>query len=201
MQIDPVSDMLTPHPQRDGRTPLQGRDPGVQTQDRDRADPEKKKAYIANYRIAEEGSKTTIKAYLKYGSDTRPVISRIERVSKPGRRVFVGSKEVPRVIGGMGVNILSTSSGVMTGAQARKKGSRRRNRLQHLLGAYVASRVSNRSACPLRQRSKSTPGRLDVKGPKGTLSLSHPRGHRVRLQRWGCLPPSADVTLTPLYTG
>ncbi|MDE0166117.1 MAG: 30S ribosomal protein S8 [Bryobacterales bacterium] len=121
MQIDPVSDMLTRI-----RNAMAARHSKVEIP-ASKLKIEivrilKEEGYIANYRIAEEGSKTTIKAYLKYGSDTRPVISRIERVSKPGRRVFVGSKEVPRVIGGMGVNILSTSSGVMTGAQARKKG-------------------------------------------------------------------------------
>jgi len=82
----------------------------------------KEQGYITNYRVATEGSKSTIKVYLKYDADSRPVISKIDRVSKPGRRVYVNSNEVPRVIGGMGVNILTTSAGVMTGAQARKKG-------------------------------------------------------------------------------
>ncbi len=121
MQIDPVSDMLTRI-----RNAMVARHSKVEIP-ASKLKIEivrilKEEGYITNYRIAAEGSKTTIKAYLKYASDTRPVISRIERVSKPGRRVFVGSKEVPRVIGGMGVNILSTSAGVMTGAQARKKG-------------------------------------------------------------------------------
>jgi small subunit ribosomal protein S8 len=121
MQIDPVSDMLTRI-----RNALAARQSKVEIP-ASKLKIEivrilKEEGYITNYRIAEEGSKTTIKAYLKYASDTRPVISKIERVSKPGRRVFVGSKEVPRVIGGMGVNILTTSAGVMTGTQARKKG-------------------------------------------------------------------------------
>jgi small subunit ribosomal protein S8 len=50
------------------------------------------------------------------------VISRIERVSKPGCRVYVGSKKVPRVLGGLGINILTTPQGVMTGQSARKQG-------------------------------------------------------------------------------
>ena len=121
MQIDPVSDMLTRI-----RNALVARQAKVEIP-ASKLKIEivrilKEEGYINNYRIAEEGSKTTIKAYLKYDSDSRPVISKIERVSKPGRRVFTGSKEVPRVIGGMGVNILTTSSGVMTGTQARKKG-------------------------------------------------------------------------------
>lgn len=121
MQIDPVSDMLTRI-----RNAMVARHSKVEIP-ASKLKIEivrilKEEGYITNYRIAKEGSKTTIKAYLKYAPDTRPVISRIERVSKPGRRVFVSSKEVPRVIGGMGVNILSTSAGVMTGAKARKKG-------------------------------------------------------------------------------
>ena len=121
MQIDPVSDMLTRI-----RNALVARQSKVEIP-ASKIKIEivrilKEEGYITNYRIAEEGSKTTIKAYLKYDSDSRPVISKIERVSKPGRRVFTGSKEVPRVIGGMGVNILTTSAGVMTGTQARKKG-------------------------------------------------------------------------------
>ncbi len=121
MQIDPVSDMLTRI-----RNALVARQSKVEIP-ASKLKIEivrilKEEGYITNYRIAEEGSKTTIKAYLKYDSDSRPVISKIERVSKPGRRVFTGSKEVPRVIGGMGVNILTTSAGVMTGTQARKKG-------------------------------------------------------------------------------
>ena len=82
----------------------------------------KEEGYITNYRVAEDDAKVTIKAYLKYGPDSRPVISKIQRVSKPGRRVFVSSKKIPRVIGGMGVNILTTSQGVMTGSRARAKG-------------------------------------------------------------------------------
>ena len=82
----------------------------------------KEEGYITTYRVAEDDTKVTIKAYLKYNSESRPVITKIERVSRPGRRVFVGSQKIPRVIGGLGINILSTSHGVMTGAQARAKG-------------------------------------------------------------------------------
>ncbi len=82
----------------------------------------KEQGYITNYRVAEDNGKRTIKVYLKYASDSRPVISKIERVSKPGRRVYVGAKEIPRVIGGLGINILTTSHGVMTGKEAGAKG-------------------------------------------------------------------------------
>jgi len=75
--------------------------------------------YILNFKPAEEGSKKMIRIYLKYTPGNVPVISRIERVSRPGCRVYVGWKEVPRVLGGLGVNILTTPKGVMTGQAAR----------------------------------------------------------------------------------
>ena len=60
--------------------------------------------------------------YLKYAGDEHPVISAIHRVSRPGCRVYVAKDEVPRVLGGLGINILTTSRGVMTGSAARKAG-------------------------------------------------------------------------------
>src|SRR5712692_5891455 len=81
----------------------------------------KEEGYIANYKVAEEEGKRTIKIYLKYSGDNRPVISRIVRVSRPGRRVYVGQREIPRVLGGMGINILTTPRGVMTGRNAHRE--------------------------------------------------------------------------------
>jgi small subunit ribosomal protein S8 len=81
----------------------------------------KEEGFILNYKQTEEGAKKFIRLYLKYTPGNVPVISRIERVSRPGCRVYVGSKEVPRVLGGLGVNILTTPRGVMTGASARKE--------------------------------------------------------------------------------
>ncbi len=82
----------------------------------------KEEGFVANYRVADEDGKGVIKVYLKYRPDSRPVITKIDRVSKPGRRVYSDSKRVPRVIGGLGVNILTTSRGVMTGKKAREMG-------------------------------------------------------------------------------
>ncbi|MDQ2900401.1 MAG: 30S ribosomal protein S8 [Acidobacteriota bacterium] len=82
----------------------------------------KEEGYIANFKVAEEGVKKVIKIYLKYGTDTLPVITHIERVSKPGCRVYVGQDDIPRVQGGLGINILTTPRGVMTGRHARKEG-------------------------------------------------------------------------------
>ena len=63
-----------------------------------------------------------IKIELRYTEDRQPVITGIERVSRPGRRRYVNHTQVPRVMGGMGTSILSTSSGVMTGHDAKSKG-------------------------------------------------------------------------------
>ncbi|MCW5977011.1 MAG: 30S ribosomal protein S8 [Bryobacteraceae bacterium] len=82
----------------------------------------KNEGYILNFKTAEEGARKLIRIYLKYTPGNVPVISRIERVSRPGYRVYTGSKGVPRVLGGLGINILTTPQGVMTGRDARKNG-------------------------------------------------------------------------------
>lgn len=82
----------------------------------------KDEGYILNYKLTEEGSQRNIRIYLKYTVANQPVISRLERISKPGCRVYVGKQDIPRVLGGLGINILTTPQGVMTGAQARKTG-------------------------------------------------------------------------------
>jgi small subunit ribosomal protein S8 len=82
----------------------------------------KDEGYILNFKLVEEGSAKLIRIYLKYAGDENPVISAIHRVSRPGCRVYVAKDEVPRVLGGLGINILTTSRGVMTGSAARKAG-------------------------------------------------------------------------------
>jgi small subunit ribosomal protein S8 len=81
----------------------------------------KEEGYILNYKVAEEGVKKVIKIYLKYQPNTKPVISELTRVSRPGCRVYVGHDEIPPVLGGLGINILTTPRGVMTGRDARKQ--------------------------------------------------------------------------------
>jgi small subunit ribosomal protein S8 len=82
----------------------------------------REEGYILNYKPTEEGSKRFIRLYLKYTPSNLPVISRIERVSRPGCRVYVGSREIPRILGGLGINILTTPKGVMTGKAAQTEG-------------------------------------------------------------------------------
>jgi small subunit ribosomal protein S8 len=80
----------------------------------------KEEGFITNFKVTEEGSKSILKIYLKYGSKGERVVSGLQRVSRPGCRVYSSSKEIPSVLGGLGISILSTSKGILTGAQARK---------------------------------------------------------------------------------
>jgi len=84
--------------------------------------------YIQGYRLIDEAGekrqkpRQLIRVFLKYGPHGERVISGIERISRPGRRVYIGVDEVPPVLGGLGTNILTTSRGVMTGRAARQAG-------------------------------------------------------------------------------
>ena len=82
----------------------------------------KEEGYIANFKPAEEEGQKVLRVYLKYGTNNEAAISNLARVSRPGCRVYVGRTEIPRVLGGLGINILTTPKGVMTGRQARKQG-------------------------------------------------------------------------------
>ncbi|GIU75151.1 MAG: 30S ribosomal protein S8 [Bryobacteraceae bacterium] len=81
----------------------------------------KDEGYILNYKIVDEGSHKAIRVYLKYSETGQPAISNLERVSRPGCRVYVGSREIPKVLGGLGISILTTPKGVMTGKEARRQ--------------------------------------------------------------------------------
>jgi small subunit ribosomal protein S8 len=78
--------------------------------------------YIIGYSVEPTPVGEVIRIELKYTEERRPVISGLERISRPGRRRYVASDDVPRVMGGMGTAIVSTSSGVMTGHEAKRKG-------------------------------------------------------------------------------
>jgi small subunit ribosomal protein S8 len=81
----------------------------------------KEEGYVADFRLDSEGQKTTLTIGLKY-YDGRPVIDRLERVSRPGLRIYRGKDELPKVLGGMGTVIVSTPQGVMTDKKARSIG-------------------------------------------------------------------------------
>src|SRR5437879_10915346 len=82
----------------------------------------KEEGYIANFKATEEEGRKVLRIYLKYGTDNNAAISNVQRISRPGCRVYVGRNDIPRVLGGLGINILTTPKGVMTGRQARKQG-------------------------------------------------------------------------------
>lgn len=79
----------------------------------------KEEGYINNYVTKGEGVKYSIRIFLRYDAKGVSSITHLSRVSRPGRRVYVGATEVPRVLGGYGVNIVSTSKGLMSGKKAR----------------------------------------------------------------------------------
>ena len=81
----------------------------------------KEEGFINNYKMIGECSRRNIRVYLRYGTKGEQIMSMIERVSKPGCRVYVGSSSIPSVLGGLGVNILSTSRGLMTDRRARRE--------------------------------------------------------------------------------
>ena len=80
----------------------------------------KEKGFVAYYLVKEENRKGTMRVILKYASFKDPVIHGLKRVSKPSWRQYVSCAQIPRVLGGMGISIISTSKGVMDGEQARQ---------------------------------------------------------------------------------
>jgi small subunit ribosomal protein S8 len=82
----------------------------------------KDEGYITNFKLVEDGTQGVLRVYLKYGPGMERVITDLQRVSRPGCRVYCGKDQIPRVYGGLGINILSTSRGVMTGRTAARVG-------------------------------------------------------------------------------
>jgi small subunit ribosomal protein S8 len=82
----------------------------------------KDEGYIANFRVVEDQKQGVLRVFLKYGPGMERVITDLQRVSRPGCRIYCGKGEIPRVYGGLGINILSTSRGVMTGRTAAREG-------------------------------------------------------------------------------
>ncbi|MGA2718533.1 MAG: 30S ribosomal protein S8 [Candidatus Acidiferrales bacterium] len=82
----------------------------------------KEEGYLANYKVVDEKGKKTLRVFLRYTPERRSVITDLQRVSRPGSRRYVGKFGIRPVVGGMGISILSTPRGVMTGQSARKEG-------------------------------------------------------------------------------
>ncbi len=82
----------------------------------------KKEGFIRDYETRQDGVRRTIRVHLAYTDKREPTITGIQRISKPGLRVFVQKRDAPRVYGGLGIAIISTSQGLLTGGEARKRG-------------------------------------------------------------------------------
>jgi small subunit ribosomal protein S8 len=82
----------------------------------------KDEGYIGNFKVIEDTKQGMLRIYLKYGPSMERVITDLQRVSRPGCRIYCGKHEIPRVYGGLGINVLSTSRGLMTGKSAAREG-------------------------------------------------------------------------------
>jgi len=82
----------------------------------------KEEGYISGYSMVQDNKQGIIRIQLRYGAGRSAVISSLDRISRPGCRVFAGKTEIPSVLGGLGICILSTSQGIFTGKQAQEKG-------------------------------------------------------------------------------
>jgi small subunit ribosomal protein S8 len=82
----------------------------------------KDEGYIANFKVTEDDKQNMLRVFLKYGPGMERVITDVQRVSRPGCRIYCGKDQIPRVYGGLGINILSTSRGLMTGRSAAREG-------------------------------------------------------------------------------
>lgn len=121
MVIDPVSDMLTRI-----RNAITRKHKNVQIPSSkfkvEIAKILQEEGFIHSFDIVKDGNFNNIKIDLKYDSRKSPVIKKIQRISKPGLRVYVNKNEIPRISGGLGTSIISTSKGLMTGSKAREIG-------------------------------------------------------------------------------
>ncbi|MEW6521637.1 MAG: 30S ribosomal protein S8 [Thermodesulfobacteriota bacterium] len=82
----------------------------------------KKEGYISDYQVIKDNRQGVLKISLKYDQHRNPVISGLKRVSKPGCRIYVKSDDIPKVMSGLGIAIISTSSGILTDREARQRG-------------------------------------------------------------------------------
>lgn len=82
----------------------------------------KEEGFIKSYKIIKDKKQGILRVTLKYAPDNKPIITGLKRVSKPGRRVYVGKGEIPKVMGGVGISIITSSKGVYSDKEARREG-------------------------------------------------------------------------------
>ncbi len=118
---DPIADMITRI--RNGvRAKLQKVDVPSSKLKSEIARILKDEGYISNFKVTTDDKQGVLRVYLKYGPGMERVITDLQRVSRPGCRIYCGKGEIPRVYGGLGINVLSTSRGLMTGKSAAREG-------------------------------------------------------------------------------
>jgi small subunit ribosomal protein S8 len=118
---DPVADMLT-RVRNAARAGHRKVDVPSSRMKREVARILKERGFVHNYAYVDDGLQGYLRLYLKYSEDEESAIQGLERVSRPGLRKYVGKNEIPRVLNGLGVAILSTSRGVLTDVEARRDG-------------------------------------------------------------------------------
>jgi small subunit ribosomal protein S8 len=118
---DPIADMITRI--RNGvRAKLQKVDVPSSKLKSEIARILKDEGYISNFKVTQDDKQGVLRVFLKYGPGMERVITDLQRVSRPGCRIYCGKGEIPRVYGGLGINVLSTSRGLMTGKSAAREG-------------------------------------------------------------------------------
>ncbi|MBW1835358.1 MAG: 30S ribosomal protein S8 [Deltaproteobacteria bacterium] len=117
---DPIADMLT-RIRNAGKAKFNSVDIPGATLKTELAEVLKNEGFIKNYKFIKDDKQGILRIYLKYGKDDSHVILSLERISKPSRRVYVGSKDIKSVYNGLGIAVLSTSKGIMTDKRARKE--------------------------------------------------------------------------------
>jgi len=121
MMTDPIADMLT-RIRNAGKARQRRVDIPASRVKKAIAELLLREGYVRSVKFIDEGPQGLIRVYVKYGEDKKPVIEGIERVSRPGLRIYVGKHEIPKVLGGFGTTIVSTSRGILTGHEARISG-------------------------------------------------------------------------------
>jgi small subunit ribosomal protein S8 len=116
---DPIADMLT-RIRNANQTMNEKVDIPASKMNEDIANILKTEGYIADFKIIDNRKQGVLRVFLKYGPDQERIIRGLRRVSKPGRRIYRGAREIPRVMGGLGIAMVSTPKGVMTDKQSRE---------------------------------------------------------------------------------
>ena len=154
--------------------------------------------YVQGYDVIEGEPRATLEITLKYGDKKAKTIRGIKRISKPGLRIYAGKDELPRVLGGLGTAIVSTSNGVMTDRDARKKRRRRRSHRLHLVGkgGIDMSRIGKLPVTVPAGVEVTIDGTtVTAKGPEGRTDPHLPRHHDHQAAR--ATTSSSSVRTTP----